>query len=285
MRRVILFLFAALAVTSVDAASYVQTDGTIVDPILDIYGNVLAYSGSNLESIAQLQHASLSHANLTDADLGFATLTGADLDFASLYRANLGSANLTSANLTSANLSSATLPHASLSHANLTDADLYYANLTSATLTSANLTHADLLGANLTNANLHYADCTGADFTGAILTFANFTGATDPPSTSSQLALTPLDEMIIGGAQLHYANFSRADISGVNFTSPPPDPLDATGWETATWTDASFHYLNQPLFPTGMIYTDHGIVVRTPEPASLLLALFGLALLPRKRRR
>jgi len=34
-----------------------------------------------------------------------------------------------------------------------------------------------------------------------------------------------------------------------------------------------------------MIYTDHGIVVRTPEPAAMLLALLGLALLPRRRRR
>ena len=45
MCTIILFLFAVLAVTSVDAASYWKNDGTIVDPILDIHGNVLAYVG------------------------------------------------------------------------------------------------------------------------------------------------------------------------------------------------------------------------------------------------
>ena len=249
MRTITLFLFAALAVTSVDAASYQKNDGTIVNPILDTGGNVLAYSGNNLEASALLYNA-----------------------------------NLTSANLTSADLIGAYLNDAILTHAKLNDATLSHA-----TLTSANLTHADLLGANLTNANLtnanlHYADCTGADFTGAILTNANFAGATDPPSTSSQLALTPLEETIIVGSQLYEANFSGAELSGVIFDHEN-DALDAVGWETATWTGASFHYLNPTLFPTGMIYTDHGIVVRTPEPASLLLALFGLALLPRKRRR
>ena len=59
MRRITLFLFAALAVTSVDAASYEQINGTIVDPILDTDGNVLSYSGNNLEP----------HANLTGANL------------------------------------------------------------------------------------------------------------------------------------------------------------------------------------------------------------------------
>jgi MYXO-CTERM domain-containing protein len=240
MRTITLFLFAALVVTSVDAASYQKNDGTIVDPILDNNGNVLSYSGPNFEPSANLFEAETYAANLNHADLGFATLT-----YAYLYEANL---------------TGATLIHADLQ--------------------GAILIHADLTNADLSNANLHYAD-----FTKSILTGANFAGATDPPSTSSQLALTPLDETIIGGAQLHYANFSGADISGVNFTSPPPDSLDATGWETATWTGAHFDYLNPALFPTGMIYTDHGIVVRTPEPSTLLLALFGLALLPRRRRR
>ncbi len=49
MRRITLFLFAALAVGSIDAASYQKTDGTIVNPILDVHGNVLLYSGRNLE--------------------------------------------------------------------------------------------------------------------------------------------------------------------------------------------------------------------------------------------
>ena len=249
MGRITLFLFAALAVTSVNAASYQKKDGTIVDPILDNYGNVLSYSGPNFEPSADLFEAETDNANLDHADLGFATLT-----YAYLY-----GANLTGATLIHADLQGAILTHADLYHADLTNANLHYANLTS-------------------------TNCTRADFTGAILTFANFTGATDAPSTSSQLALTPLEETIIVGAQLYEANFSGADLSGVIFDHEN-DALDAVGWETATWTGAYFDYLNPALFPTGMIYTDHGIVVRTPEPAALLLALLGLALLPRRRRK
>ena len=254
MRRIILFLFAALVVTAIDAASYQQIDGTIVNPILDTGGNVLAYSGNNLEASALLYNANLTSANLTSADL-----IGAYLNDAILTHAKLNDANLTNAILTSADLSYATLSNAFLNNASLGTADLY-------------------------NADLSYANLTSADFTNAILTGANFTGATDALSTSSQLALTPLEETIIVGAQLYEANFSGAELSGVIFDHEN-DALDAVGWETATWTGASFHYLNPTLFPTGMIYTDHGIVVRTPEPSTLLLALLGLALLPRRRRR
>ena len=141
-----------------------------------------------------------------------------------------------------------------------------------------------LIDADLNNATLNNATLTGAIFTNANLTGANFTGAIGAPSTSSQLALTPLDETIIGGAQLHEANFSGADLSGAIFDHEN-DAYDAVGWELAIWTGAHFHYLNQPLFPTGMIHTDHGIVVRTPEPSTLLLALLGLTLVPRRRRR
>ena len=66
MRTITLFLCAALAVTSIDAASYEQTDGTIVDPILDVHGNVHSYSGNNLEAGANLDSADLSGSILTD---------------------------------------------------------------------------------------------------------------------------------------------------------------------------------------------------------------------------
>ena len=168
--------------------------------------------------------------------------------------------------------------------ANLTDAELGNANLDFANLTQANLYYADLTYSSLEYANLSRANLTKADLGYADLGAANFTGAIDPPSTSSQLTLTPLEETIIGGAQLDEAIFAGADLSGAVFDHEN-DAYDATGWETATWTGASFHYLNPALFPTGMIHTDHGIVVRTPEPSTLILALIGLALVPRRRRR
>ena len=67
MRTITLFLFAALAVTSVDAASYQKNDGTIVDPIRDRFNNPHPYSGVNLEPHAYLPGADLSGAKLTSA--------------------------------------------------------------------------------------------------------------------------------------------------------------------------------------------------------------------------
>ena len=70
MRTITLFLFAALAVTSIDAASYEQIGGTIIDPIQLVTGGDLSYYGNNLEPYASLdrrepeQPRSLTGANL-----------------------------------------------------------------------------------------------------------------------------------------------------------------------------------------------------------------------------
>ena len=89
MRLLRLFLLAALAASSVNAASYQKTNGTIVDPIL--YYSVgkipRPYSGNNLEPGADLTDAYLSNVSLVYADL-----TGADLS-----NANLGGAHMTGA--------------------------------------------------------------------------------------------------------------------------------------------------------------------------------------------
>jgi len=84
VRTITLFLCAALAVTSVDAASYEQNDGTIVNPILDNHGNVLSYSGDHLEPSANLNYANLNYANLTSANL-----TNVDLTIATPLQASL----------------------------------------------------------------------------------------------------------------------------------------------------------------------------------------------------
>ena len=52
---------------------------------------------------------------------------------------------------------------------------------------------------------------------------------------------------------------------GDDFNHDTDDSLDATGWETAIWTGAHFHYLLEPDWPTGMVYNDYGIV-QVPEP-------------------
>ena len=76
MRLVTLFLSATFAASTVGAASYQKTDGTIVDPILnwlDFYVSMSdvphIYSGANLEPEAYLSHANLSYAELEFADL------------------------------------------------------------------------------------------------------------------------------------------------------------------------------------------------------------------------
>jgi len=89
----LVFLLAVHGSTAL-AASYIQTDGTIVDPIQRRTGGAHPYSGPNLEPFANLSgvdlvNAELIEANLTGADLSSAHLGGSDLNFADLQGANL----------------------------------------------------------------------------------------------------------------------------------------------------------------------------------------------------
>ncbi len=110
MRLLALILISALSLVSSSAfaASYLRTDGTIVDPITcwtaafnctasgDVY--VHPYSGANLEPLANLENASLGGwADLSGADLSGANLTGADLFFAYVAGATFVNANLSGA--------------------------------------------------------------------------------------------------------------------------------------------------------------------------------------------
>ena len=97
------------------AASYQKTDGSIVDPILDVWGNDHPYAGPNL----------MPGASLVGADLGGAiVLIEADLAGADLSSANLVSARLNDADLTDANLDGAVLPAAHLLGTTLENVDL-----------------------------------------------------------------------------------------------------------------------------------------------------------------
>jgi hypothetical protein len=150
MRRFTLFLFVALATTSVNAASYQKIDGTFVDPIQATQDEALVYSdysGPNLEPDANLKNVVLTHAFLWHADLTNANLSGADLSGADLFSAFLLEANLSGADLSDANLSRAGVGSTNLSYANLTGADLTHAILGDATLDHANLSGATFDGA------------------------------------------------------------------------------------------------------------------------------------------
>ncbi len=155
------------------AATYMKRNGTIVDPIMDIYGSPHSYSGNNLEPSAWLPGANLIEANLDSAYLSSADLTGAYLEYA-----NLEDADLIGADLEDASLNYASLTYAYLGAANLTYAYLYSAELTCASLPGANLTGADLDSAYLHNAYLTNADLTGADLDSAYLYNANLDSAT-----------------------------------------------------------------------------------------------------------
>jgi len=158
MRLVTLFLIAAFAASTVGAASYQKTDGTIVDPIMNRSprtwtpsypfdphpGEPHSYSGANLEPEVDLHGPPYwSGANLSYADLSGANLYGADL----------AHSNLTTADLTNANLTGVYLYKADLRWADLRGADLSNAIGTSAGPTSFS-GHADLERANLSGAVL-----------------------------------------------------------------------------------------------------------------------------------
>ena len=105
MRLVTLFLIAALAASTVGAASYLTTYGRIVDPIMIRFRPSLwpgwqpsgahPYSGDNLEPGADLTDADLAEASLNHADLRDADLTDANLTGATLIEADLTGATLT----------------------------------------------------------------------------------------------------------------------------------------------------------------------------------------------
>jgi MYXO-CTERM domain-containing protein len=245
-------------------------------------------------------------ANLTDADLHGLNLNGVNVQHANLHNVSSGgvtgtptlpehwqitdgyligpAANLSGAALDHVNLDHIHLAAANLSGAHLLQAHLVGADLAGATLDSANMIAANLTGATLTGATLHGTNLTGATLSHANLQYAKLHGALGLPSgSSSQLTLSDTEEIIVG-ADITGADFSFVELTGVDFNHEN-DLLDVIGWASATWTGAWFHYLGEPDWPDGMVHTDHGITVRTPEPSTILLALLGLALLPRRRRR
>ena len=88
-------LTALLTGSVAEAASYQQTNGTIVDPMLDRWDNTHSHSRPNLEPGANLTGANLDNANLANVNLTWADLYLAILTDANLYRADLTDADLT----------------------------------------------------------------------------------------------------------------------------------------------------------------------------------------------
>lgn len=107
-----------LMANGAEAASYMKTNGDVVNPIQSVLGGDLEYAGPDLEP-----GADLTSANLTDAHLVLADLFGADLSDAILANAILVAADLTDADLASVNLNGANLTGAYLFNADLGGAE------------------------------------------------------------------------------------------------------------------------------------------------------------------
>ena len=143
---------------------------------------------------------------------------------------------------------------------------LSYADLSGAYLNEADLRNANLYAADLTGADLTDVDMENVDLRDAILVNADLTNA------------------ILSGTDLSGTDLSGSDFSSVRYWWNDP---------TATWTDAFYYTDNEPTWRADMDVawrTSEGILAlpptnAVPEPSTLLLALLGLALLPRRRRR
>ncbi|MCR9096879.1 MAG: pentapeptide repeat-containing protein [bacterium] len=215
---VALALVSALSLpSSALAASYLRTDGSIVDPILSVDAGAHPYAGIDLAPGADLH--------------------GVDLQGAQLYLAALGGANLTGSILRGADLVDADLTHAALAGADLRDADL-----TVARFAGADLTGATLGGDNGFGAHLSDADLTGVVWTdslldevvlnGTILSFGDLRGWRAWGIGAQGAAF---DNANLDGARLGLiapgADFTNATLRGVAFEQligfPAPSLRDA----------------------------------------------------------
>ena len=142
-----------------------------------------------------------------------------------------------------------------------------------AILTQGNFTGASFAGVNLSGALLGGTDATGGDFTGANMWSVEMSTA---DFTNANLTDTDLHEAYITEADFSGATISGTDFVGINL------------YVDSVWTGATYDYRNAPEWASWQDeawQATSGIVVQTPEPSTLLLALLGLALLPLRRRR
>ena len=124
MHRSGLLVVAVTLLTSSisQVASYQQTDGTIVDPILDIYGSTHAYSGNNLEPGANLLNATLYRADLMGANLSGSNISWRQLQVvAGVTGVDGMENNMTGFDLTDLNLAGATMTDVTLTREKWTD--------------------------------------------------------------------------------------------------------------------------------------------------------------------
>ena len=273
--------------------------------IIDASWNSYEALGDTLYA-AFLQDADLRGVTTDPAWFGLADLRGANLSNADLSECGFPSADLANADFTGANLTEAFLEtsttrgsatNVNFTDANLTDSVIKLHDLSGTLFTNADLSGAILGYSSITHAQLQAAgNLNGVDFKGTDQSEMDFYGLdlsnAKFHSTHHQMVLSEADfssSVLTGadfsGAWLSLADFSGADLSGSILT-------DSIDFNTATWTDAFYYTDNEPTWASGMgaaWRSSVGILAlappAVPEPAAMLLAILGLALLPRRRRR
>ncbi|MDC1295277.1 pentapeptide repeat-containing protein [Myxococcota bacterium] len=208
----VLFAFTVMSGGVAGAASYQRTDGTIVDPILDLDGNVSSYTGPNLGPGQTIDSVDLSLLDLTEVDLSGSTFTNATFGDVILSRANFSQSQGITQFYGGVDATFAQFDFADLQ-------GLIFAGLGGAI---NNFSGASFRGANLNGMLFVYlpgfslaetaVDLSGADFSDAILTNVGFYA-----------------QYI--GSPLYNANtdFTGATISDGNGVAQPFDPV-AAGW-------------------------------------------------------
>ena len=223
MRTLALLLISAISLASSTAfaASYQQIDGTIVDPILDLDGNVSSYTGPNLGPGQTIDSGGLSLLDLTEVDLSGAILG-----------TNAGQVVFQDVILSRANFSQSQGSLQFLGGVDATFAQFDFADLQGLDFISIleevggpggvnDFSGASFRGANLNGMTINYlggiteetaVDLSGADFSDAILTNVVFRG--------------PLINLYTG-SPLYNAN---TDFTGTTTNGGQPfDPV-AAGW-------------------------------------------------------
>ena len=175
MRKFVLAVGLVLMASSAQAASYQQTDGTIVDPIQSLLGGNHPYDGIDLIPAANPRGENLDYADLYRIDLDGSDLLGASMIGADVSNADLNSTRLEGVNFDGANLAGTSFIFSNMYQANFASANLTDANLRGAIFNLVALNGADLSGANLSEAR-YLGRTTGIPYYDA---FTDFTQAWD----------------------------------------------------------------------------------------------------------